>query len=38
VGHGELPTDPLVTALVLRGVGAAPLTMPDGCAALGVTP
>jgi triacylglycerol esterase/lipase EstA (alpha/beta hydrolase family) len=37
VGHGELPTDPLVTALVLRGIGAAPLTMPDGCAALGVT-
>jgi triacylglycerol esterase/lipase EstA (alpha/beta hydrolase family) len=32
VAHGELPTDPRVTALVLRGLAAAPLTPPTGCA------
>ncbi len=31
VSHGELPTDPRVTALVFRGVAAAPLTPPTGC-------
>jgi pimeloyl-ACP methyl ester carboxylesterase len=31
ISHGALPTDPLVTALVLQGVGAAPLTAPAGC-------
>ena len=31
VSHGELPTDPRVTALVLRGVAAATLTAPTGC-------
>ncbi len=31
VSHGQLPTDPRVTALVLRGVAAAPLTTPTGC-------
>jgi triacylglycerol esterase/lipase EstA (alpha/beta hydrolase family) len=31
VSHGQLPTDPRVTALVLRGVAAAALTAPTGC-------
>lgn len=30
IQHGELPTDPLVTGLVLRAIGAAPLTAPTG--------
>ncbi len=34
VTHAELPTDPLVTALVLRAIGAAPLTVPPDCATL----
>jgi triacylglycerol lipase len=34
VSHGELPTDPLVTALVLRAVGAGPVAVPADCAAL----
>lgn len=29
--HGDLPTDPQVTALVLRALGTAPLTAPAGC-------
>jgi triacylglycerol lipase len=33
-GHGDLPTDPIVTALVLRALGTNPLTVP-GCGALG---
>jgi triacylglycerol esterase/lipase EstA (alpha/beta hydrolase family) len=38
VAHGQLPTDPLVTGLVLRALGAAPLTAPTAadCAALRV--
>jgi triacylglycerol lipase len=32
-GHGDLPTDPVVTALVLRALGTAPLSVPD-CAQL----
>jgi triacylglycerol esterase/lipase EstA (alpha/beta hydrolase family) len=31
ISHGALPTDPLVTALVLQGIGTAPLTAPAGC-------
>ena len=31
VSHGGLPTDPLVTALVLGAVGTAPLTVPADC-------
>jgi triacylglycerol lipase len=27
-GHGDLPTDPVVTGLVLRALGAAPLSTP----------
>jgi hypothetical protein len=34
VSHSALPTDPLVTALVLRGLGVAPPTVPADCAAL----
>jgi triacylglycerol lipase len=36
VGHGQLPTDPLVVGLVLRGLGTGPLSepRPDDCAAL----
>jgi triacylglycerol lipase len=34
VSHGELPTDPLVTALVLRAVGAAAFAVPGDCATL----
>jgi hypothetical protein len=33
VSHGALPTDPLVTALVLRAVGPEPLSAPTGCPA-----
>jgi triacylglycerol lipase len=32
VSHGQLPTDPRVTALVLRAVAVATLTKPTGCA------
>jgi triacylglycerol lipase len=31
VPHGDLPTDPDVTALVLRALGRAPLTAPTAC-------
>jgi triacylglycerol lipase len=31
VSHGELPTDPLVTTLVLAALGTAPLTVPAAC-------
>ena len=31
VAHGDLPTDPAVTALVLRAVGADPMTTPTAC-------
>ncbi|MCU7726993.1 alpha/beta fold hydrolase [Actinoplanes sp. KI2] len=31
VGHGDLPTDPKVTALVLTALGTAPLTAPTTC-------
>ncbi|RSM48936.1 lipase [Actinoplanes sp. ATCC 53533] len=31
ISHGELPTDPVVTALVLRALGPAPLAAPDAC-------
>jgi triacylglycerol lipase len=31
VAHGDLPTDPAVTALVLRALGTAPLTAPAAC-------
>jgi triacylglycerol esterase/lipase EstA (alpha/beta hydrolase family) len=34
VSHGGLPTDPVVTALVLRALGAGTLTVPADCAAL----
>jgi triacylglycerol esterase/lipase EstA (alpha/beta hydrolase family) len=34
ISHGELPTDPLVTALVLGALGTAPLAVPANCAAL----
>jgi triacylglycerol esterase/lipase EstA (alpha/beta hydrolase family) len=34
VSHSQLPTDPLVTALVLRALGGAPLDVPADCAAL----
>ena len=33
VAHGELPTDPAVTALVLRALGTEPLTEPTACPA-----
>ena len=33
VSHGALPTDPLVTALVLQGIGTDPLAAPTGCPA-----
>jgi triacylglycerol esterase/lipase EstA (alpha/beta hydrolase family) len=33
VSHGALPTDPTVTALVLAGLGTAPLAAPTGCPA-----
>ena len=32
VSHGQLPTDPRVTALVLGAVGVPALTAPTGCA------
>ena len=31
VAHGDLPTDPAVTALVLRALGTGPLTQPTTC-------
>jgi hypothetical protein len=31
VSHGELPTDPAVTALVLAGLGTEPLAAPAAC-------
>jgi triacylglycerol lipase len=34
ISHSQLPTDPLVTALVLRALGTAPLRLPADCAAL----
>jgi triacylglycerol lipase len=36
VAHGQLPTDPLVTGLVLRALGVAPLSEPSrsDCASL----
>jgi triacylglycerol lipase len=36
VQHGQLPTDPVVTGLVLRAIGTAPIGTPDraDCAAL----
>ena len=35
VAHGELPTDPAVTALVLRALGTEPLAEPTACPAAG---
>jgi hypothetical protein len=32
IDHGGLPTDPAVTAMVLRALSAAPLTPPPDCA------
>ncbi|HZD99279.1 MAG TPA: lipase [Micromonosporaceae bacterium] len=36
ISHGQLPTDPLITGIVLRAIGAGPLTAPTAadCAAL----
>jgi triacylglycerol lipase len=36
ISHGQLPTDPLITGIVLRAIGPAPLTAPTAvdCAAL----
>jgi triacylglycerol lipase len=31
VAHGDLPTDPAVTALVIRALGTDPLTAPAAC-------
>jgi hypothetical protein len=31
VSHGDLPTDPAVTALVVQGLGTAPLSAPARC-------
>jgi triacylglycerol esterase/lipase EstA (alpha/beta hydrolase family) len=36
VSHGELPTDPLVTAMVLTALSTAPLAAPPDCASLRV--
>jgi hypothetical protein len=33
VAHGQLPTDPAVTALVLRALGTEPLSAPTSCPA-----
>ncbi|MEV4639875.1 alpha/beta fold hydrolase [Actinoplanes sp. NPDC049548] len=33
ISHSALPTDPIVTALVLAAVGTAPLSEPDSCPA-----
>lgn len=33
VAHGALPTNPIVTALVLRAIGPGPLERPAGCPA-----
>jgi triacylglycerol lipase len=38
ISHGELPTDPLVSALVLRAIGPAPLAVPPDCVTLRATP
>jgi hypothetical protein len=32
IGHGDLPTDPLVTGIVLRALGPAPLRPPTASA------
>jgi triacylglycerol esterase/lipase EstA (alpha/beta hydrolase family) len=37
VSHSQLPTDPLVTALVLKALGTEPLAVPDSCADLTTT-
>jgi len=37
VDHGGLPTDPVVTGLVLDGIGAAPLSVPADCASARAT-
>jgi hypothetical protein len=36
ISHGQLPTDPLITGIVLRAIGAGPLTTPTAtdCATL----
>lgn len=34
VGHADLPTDPVVTGLVLRAITAGPLTVGGACAVL----
>ena len=36
ISHGQLPTDPLITGIVLRAIGAGPLTAPTAadCATL----
>lgn len=36
ISHGQLPTDPLITGIVLRAIGSAPLVAPKppDCAAL----
>jgi triacylglycerol esterase/lipase EstA (alpha/beta hydrolase family) len=34
VAHAQLPTDPLVSALVLRAIGTGPIHVPASCAAL----
>jgi triacylglycerol lipase len=36
ISHGQLPTDPLITGIVLRAIGSGPLTAPTAadCAAL----
>jgi triacylglycerol esterase/lipase EstA (alpha/beta hydrolase family) len=31
IQHGELPSDPVVTGLVLQAIGTAPLTTPEDC-------
>lgn len=35
--HGDLPTDPAATALVLDALGTAPLRVPDTCPAQGAS-
>jgi hypothetical protein len=34
VAHSQLPTDPLVTALVLRAIGSGPIDVPATCEGL----
>jgi len=34
IAHGQLPTDPLIIALVLRALGTGPLAVPADCASL----